>query len=75
MKCIPLYPIKVGVILLSVGFISTSLMAAPDFKIRYNAKFPCLEVMDSKAVKITDISEGTKGKSSLRERLLSNSLF
>lgn len=36
--------------------------AAPDFKIRYNPKFPCLEVMDSKAVKIIDISEGTKGE-------------
>jgi len=37
-------------------------VAAPDFKIRYNPKFPCLEVMDGKAVKITDISEGTKGE-------------
>jgi hypothetical protein len=37
-------------------------LAAPDFKIRYNPKFPCLEVMDSKAVKITDISEGSKGE-------------
>lgn len=36
--------------------------AAPDFKIRYNPKFPCLEVMDGKAVKITDISEGTQGE-------------
>lgn len=36
--------------------------AAPDFKIRYNPKFPCIEVMDSKAVKITDISEGTPGE-------------
>jgi len=36
--------------------------ASPDFKIRYNSKFPCLEVMDSQAVKITDISEGTKGE-------------
>jgi len=53
--------------------------AAPDFKIRYNPKFPCLEVMDSKAVKITDISEGTKGevvtsgKASLRLSFLKNS--
>ena len=36
--------------------------AAPDFKIRYNPKFPCLEVMDGRAVKITDISEGSKGE-------------
>jgi len=36
--------------------------AAPDFKIRYNPKFPCLEVMDGTAKKITDISEGTKGE-------------
>lgn len=53
------------------GFLP-SLLAAPEFKIRYNPKFPCLEVMDGKAVKITDISEGTQGevvtsgKSSLR---------
>ena len=53
--------------------------AAPDFKIRYNPKFPCLEVMDSKAVKILDISEGaqgqvvTAGKSSLRLSFLKNS--
>ena len=39
-----------------------SLTAAPDFKIRYNQKFPCLEVMDSKAVKITDVTEGAKGE-------------
>jgi len=38
------------------------LLAAPDFKIRYNQKFPCLEVMDSKAVKITDVTEGAKGE-------------
>ena len=38
-----------------------SLFAAPDFKIRYNQKFPCLEVMDSKAEKITDVTEGAKG--------------
>ena len=52
--------------------------AAPDFKIRYNPKFPCLEVMDGKAVKITDISEGTQGevvnsgKSSLKLSFLKN---
>ena len=38
------------------------LLATPDFKIRYNQKFPCLEVMDSKAVKITDVTEGAKGE-------------
>ena len=57
-----LLPVRAAVILFSVGVFSTSLTAAPDFKIRYNAKFPCLEVMDSKAAKITDISEGTKGE-------------
>lgn len=41
---------------------SSDSWAAPEFKIRYNSKFPCLEVMDSKATKITDISEGTKGE-------------
>ena len=52
---------------------------APDFKIRYNPKFPCLEVMDGKAVKITDISEGTKGelvssgKASIKLSFLKNS--
>lgn len=54
----------------SIAFFSLALFlavfpetqAAPDFKIRYNPKFPCLEVMDSKAVKITDISEGTRGE-------------
>ena len=51
---------------------------APDFKIRYNSKFPCLEVMDGKAVKITDISEGTSGevvtsgKASLKLSFLKN---
>ena len=39
-----------------------NLQAAPEFKIRYNPKFPCLEVMDGKSVKITDISEGTQGE-------------
>lgn len=39
-----------------------SSLAAPEFKIRYNQKFPCLEVMDSKAVKITDVTEGAKGE-------------
>ena len=52
--------------------------AAPDFKIRYNPKFPCLEVMDSKSVKLTDIAEGTKGevitsgKASLKLSFLKN---
>ena len=36
--------------------------AAPDFQIRYNSQLPCLEVLDSKAVKITDISEGSKSE-------------
>ena len=45
-----------------VLFGSCILQAAPDFKIRYNQKFPCLEVMDSKAVKITDVTEGAKGE-------------
>ena len=40
---------------------SWTVEAAPDFKIRYNQKFPCLEIMDSKAVKITDVTEGAKG--------------
>ena len=62
MKGIFLLPVRTGVVLFFLGLFSTSLRAAPDFKIRYNAKFPCLEVMDSKAVKITDISEGTKGE-------------
>ena len=35
---------------------SWALQGAPDFKIRYNQKFPCLEIMDSKAVKITDVT-------------------
>lgn len=54
------------------------ISAAPDFKIRYNPKFPCLEVMDGKAVKITDISEGTQGevvtsgKASLKLTFLKN---
>ena len=42
--------------------LASSLWSAPDFKIRYNQKFPCLEVMDSKAVKITDVTEGAKGE-------------
>ena len=62
MKGVSLLPVRVAGLLFSVGLLSTSLTAAPDFKIRYNAKFPCLEVMDSKAAKITDISEGTKGE-------------
>jgi hypothetical protein len=48
---------------LAVFFVSGfSLFASPDFKIRYNQKFPCLEVMDSKAEKITDVTEGAKGE-------------
>ena len=53
--------------------------AAADFKIRYNQKFPCLEVMDSNAVKITDVTEGAKGetvtsgKSSLNISFIRNS--
>ena len=53
--------------------------AAADFKIRYNQKFPCLEVMDSNAVKITDVTEGAKGetvtsgKSSLNISFIKNS--
>lgn len=45
-----------------VCFLGANLNAAPEFKIRYNPKFPCLEVMDGKAQKITDISEGAKGE-------------
>ena len=41
---------------------SWTVEGAPDFKIRYNQKFPCLEIMDSKAVKITDVTEGAKGE-------------
>ena len=54
-------------------------LAAADFKIRYNQKFPCLEVMDSNAVKITDVTEGAKGetvtsgKSSLNISFVKNS--
>ena len=55
-------PVLVGLISLYFAGYATTGEAAPDFKIRYNPKFPCLEVMDSKAVKITDISEGTKGE-------------
>ena len=53
--------------------------AAADFNIRYNQKFPCLEVMDSNAVKITDVTEGAKGetvssgKSSLNISFIKNS--
>lgn len=46
--------------ILGTGIFSS--LAAPEFKIRYNQKFPCLEVMDSKAVKITDVTEGAKGE-------------
>lgn len=54
------------------------IQGAADFKIRYNAKFPCLEVMDGKAEKITDISEGTQselvtsGKSSIKLSFIKN---
>jgi hypothetical protein len=61
-------------------FACTALgLAAADFKIRYNQKFPCLEVMDSSAVKITDVTEGAKGetvtagKSSLNISFVKNS--
>lgn len=47
---------------LAIVFSPAGAGAAPDFKIRYNPKFPCVEVMDGKAVKITDISEGTQGE-------------
>ncbi len=59
------------VVILGWGLAHTA-ESAPEFKIRYNPSFPCLEVMDGKAAKITDISEGAKGevvtsgKSSLR---------
>lgn len=61
-----------------LGAFNTYVTAAPDFKIRYNPKFPCLEVMDAKAVKITDISEGTKeelvtsGKASIKLSFVKN---
>lgn len=70
---------SVGIGLLSF-FACTALgLAAADFKIRYNQKFPCLEVMDSNAVKITDVTEGAKGetvtsgKSSLNISFVKNS--
>jgi hypothetical protein len=70
---------SVGMGLLSF-FACTALgIAAADFKIRYNQKFPCLEVMDSSAVKITDVTEGAKGetvtsgKSSLNISFIKNS--
>jgi hypothetical protein len=70
--------------LVGIGLVSffacTALgLAAADFKIRYNQKFPCLEVMDSSAVKITDVTEGAKGetvtsgKSSLNISFIKNS--
>jgi len=69
----------VGIGLVSF-FACTALgLAAADFKIRYNQKFPCLEVMDSSAVKITDVTEGAKGetvtsgKSSLNISFIKNS--
>jgi hypothetical protein len=70
---------SVGIGLVSF-FACTALgLAAADFKIRYNQKFPCLEVMDSAAVKITDVTEGAKGetvtsgKSSLNISFIKNS--
>jgi hypothetical protein len=70
---------SVGIGLVSY-FACTALgLAAADFKIRYNQKFPCLEVMDSNAVKITDVTEGAKGetvtsgKSSLNISFIKNS--
>jgi len=70
---------SVGIGLVSF-FACTALgLAAADFKIRYNQKFPCLEVMDSSAVKITDVTEGAKGetvtsgKSSLNISFIKNS--
>jgi hypothetical protein len=70
---------SVGMGLISF-FACTALgLAAADFKIRYNQKFPCLEVMDSSAVKITDVTEGAKGetvtsgKSSLNISFVKNS--
>jgi len=73
----PFFPLKTQGVVLKLTFVtkmirfglgafvlfgSFLLQAAPDFKIRYNQKFPCLEVMDSKAVKITDVTEGAKGE-------------
>lgn len=67
-----------GLVVLSLFGFGQDGHAAPDFKIRYNPKFPCLEVMDGKTVKITDISEGTQGevvtsgKASLKLSFLKN---
>lgn len=78
MKKALLLAVRGVVFLCAVGLFNAKVTAAPDFKIRYNPKFPCLEVMDSKAVKITDISEGTKGevvtagKASLKLSFLKN---
>jgi len=76
--CMPIMR-SVGMGLVSF-FACTALgLAAADFKIRYNQKFPCLEVMDSSAVKITDVTEGAKGetvtsgKSSLNISFIKNS--
>ena len=72
-----IYPLKSGQLVLNLRVMKRSyllaiscltflgswaLQATPDFKIRYNQKFPCLEIMDSKAVKITDVTEGAKGE-------------
>ena len=56
------FPSLMGALSIVTLLFSSDSWAAPEFKIRYNSKFPCLEVMDSKATKITDISEGTKGE-------------
>ena len=56
------FPILMGASFIAAMLFSAVGWAAPEFKIRYNSKFPCLEVMDGKANKITDISEGTKGE-------------
>jgi len=70
---------SVGIGLVSFFACTALSLAAADFKIRYNQKFPCLEVMDSAAVKITDVTEGAKGetvtsgKSSLNISFIKNS--
>jgi hypothetical protein len=68
-----------GMGLLAFFLCVVGVQGAADFKIRYNQKFPCLEVMDSSAVKITDVTEGAKGetvtsgKSSLNISFIKNS--
>jgi hypothetical protein len=69
----------VGIGLVSYFAFTALGLASAEFKIRYNQKFPCLEVMDSSAVKITDVTEGAKGetvtsgKSSLNISFIKNS--